>query len=157
MSANIANQVAYLRTTREFPEELYQLTVEVNKAYVDIANAVNNRTISIYPTNLSAITGNNYYLAGNRRQQSLRRVYEFTSAGNIVHGIDTVNFSGFTQIYGTFTNGTNWYPLPYVDVTATNNQVSIVVTPTQIQITAGAGTPPTITRGFCILEWLSQP
>ena len=36
MSSNIVNQVAYLRTSREFPDELHQLSVEVNKMYVDM-------------------------------------------------------------------------------------------------------------------------
>ena len=54
MSSNLINQVAYLRTSREFPEELHQLTVEINKTYVDIANAVNARVIGLFPTNRPA-------------------------------------------------------------------------------------------------------
>jgi len=54
------------------------------------------------------------------------------------------------------TDGTNWYPLPYVDVIAANNQINVIVTPTDIVITAGAGAPPVITSGWVILEWLAQ-
>lgn len=157
MTANVTNQVAYLRSSREFPEDLHQLTVEVNKAYVDTANAVNNRTIGIYPVNKPAVTGDNWYLAGgSKRQQTLRQVYTFTSAGSIEHGIKLPNITGFTRIYGTFTDGTNWYPLPYVDVVAANNQVNVIVTPTFIVITAGAGAPPAVVSGYVVIEWLSQ-
>ena len=155
MSSNIANQVAYLRTSRNFPEDLKQLTVEVNKAYLDTANAMNARTIGLFPKNRAAITGEAWFLTTNK-QQTLRQVYTFTAAGNIAHGLTTAQLGGFTRIYGTFTNGTNWYPLPLVDVTAANNQVSLSVTPTNIVVTAGAGAPPTITSGYVVLEWLSN-
>jgi len=78
MSANVVNQVAYLRTTREFPEEIHQLSVEINKCYVDIASAVNNRTISIFPKNRPAVNGENWFIT-NQRQQGFRQIYTFTS------------------------------------------------------------------------------
>ena len=65
------------------------------------------------------------------------------------------DMGGFTRIYGTFTDGTNWYPLPYVDETSATDQISLVVDATNIAITAGGGAPPSITRGYVILEWLS--
>jgi len=157
MSSNVVNQVAYLRTTREFPEEIHQLAVEINKAYVDTADAVNSRTISIFPTTRPAINGENWFITANRRQQGFRQIYPFTAAGNITHGINVANIYGFTKIYGTFTDGTNWYPLPYVDVIAANNQVSIYVNNTNIVITQGAGAPPAITKGLVVLEWISLP
>lgn len=157
MSTNVVNSVAYLRTSRAFPEDLHQLCVEVNKSYVDIANAVNNRIISIFPTNRPALTGESWFVLNNRRQQTFRQVYTFTAAGNIDHGIDISQISYFTAIYGTIYNGTNWYPLPYVDVTAANNQINVVITSAQIQINAGAGSPPTIQSGIIVLEWMSQP
>ena len=155
MTANVVNQVAYLRTSRNFPQDSQPLSVEINKSYVDIASAVNERTIGIFPTDRPAITGESWFL-NSRKQQTLRQLYTFTSAGNINHGINVANIAGFTKIYGTFTNGTNWYPLPYVNATAANNQVQVIVTSTQIQIVAGGGAPPTITKGFVVLEWLSQ-
>lgn len=152
---NVINGSPYMRTTREFPEEMHKLTVEVNKAWLDTAKAVNERTIGLYATVKPSITGNSYFLGSTTRQQSLRRVYQFTSAGPILHGINTSNIWGFSVISGTFTDGSIWYPLPYVDSTATNNQVSITVDATSILITAGGGTPPTITRGIVVLEWLT--
>ena len=152
---NVVNQIAFLRTSREFPEELHMLTVEVNKSYLDIANAVNSRTIGIFPVNRPAITGESWFLR-NQRQQTLRRVFTFNgNLAPIPHGIDVADTSAFTRIYGTFTNGTNWYPLPYVDVIAVTNQVNVIVNQTNIVITRGAGAPA-ITFGIVVLEWLSQ-
>lgn len=155
MSSNVVNQAPFLRTSRNFPEEAQPLSVEMNKSYVDIASSVNDRTIGIFPTSRPALTGEAWFLVGNRKQQTFRQAYPFTGAGNITHGINLANISGFTRIFGSFTNGTNWYPLPYVDAAAATNQVQVVVTPTQIQITAGGGAP-SITQGVVVLEWLSN-
>jgi hypothetical protein len=160
MNNNVINQTPYLPTSRNFPEELEQLTVEVNKSYVDIANAVNMRTIGLYPGGRPALTGNSFFLNGNQRQQTLRQVYTFTSAGSINTGIRDDFTPGFVAIYGTFTDGTNWYPLPYVDVIAANNQINVIIEPGSpswnIVITAGSGAPPTISSGYVVLEWLSN-
>jgi hypothetical protein len=155
MSGPVINQVPYLRTTRNFPEESQPLSVELNRSYVDIASKINERTIGLFPTNRPAITGEKWFYNANQQQQSIRQIYTFTSAGNIPHGINLSQIAAFTRIYGTFTNGTNWYPLPYVDVISATNQVNIIVDPTNIVITAGAGAPPAITNGFVVLEWLS--
>lgn len=148
----------YLRTTRDFPSDPQALSMELNKMYIDISNATNSRTVGLFPTNKAAITGEEWFLTGSR-QQTLRQVYQFTSFSsplNIPHGINLSQISNFTRIYGTAFDGTNYYPLPYVDVTAANNQINIVVGPTNITITAGAGSPPAITSGLIVLEWLSQ-
>lgn len=156
---NIANQVHYLRTSREFPEDLHQLTVQVNKSYVEIALAVNDRIIGIFSTNKSAVTGESWFLT-SRRQQTLRQVYQFTSFSSplsIPHGIIFDQTPGFTRIYGTSTDGTKWYPLPYVDVAAVNDQINIVLDSTNIVITGGGGAgQPAITSGFIVLEWLTN-
>jgi hypothetical protein len=147
----------YLRVQRTFPADSQSLSVELSKSYVDIASAVNNRTIGIFAVNFPIATGENWFVNGQSgKQQTLRQVYTFTGAGSIPHGIILPNISGFTRIYGTFTDGTNWFPLPYVNHLAANNQVDIYVSPTNIVITAGAGGPPTITSGYVVLEWLSQ-
>ena len=156
MSGNIVNQTPYLRTSRHFPQEAQPLAVEVNRSYVDTANAVNQRIIGIFPTNFPAITGESWFVNNNQRQQTLRKVYPFTAAGNIPHGIVFADIFGFVKTYGEFTDGTNWYPLPYVDVVSATNQINVIVTPTNIVITAGAGTPPAIVSGYVILEWLSN-
>jgi hypothetical protein len=147
----------YLREQFQFPStDLKTLAVQVDHIYLDIAQKVNSRTIGIFPVNFNAITGESWYLSGSsQKQQTLRQVYQFTSVGSIAHGLNFADIAGFTRIYGAITNGSNWYPLPYVDVNAANNQVNVIVTPTNILISAGGGAPPAITSGWVVLEWLS--
>lgn len=153
---NVVNRTPYLRTTREFPEDLHQLTVEVNRCYSDIAQAVNARSIGLFPTTNPAITGNIYYITANRPQYSFRETYIFTSAGPIPHNIDTTRIYGFVSITGMFTDGTSWYPLPYVDVVDVTNQINVIITSSDIVITAGGGMPPSISSGIITLEWISN-
>jgi hypothetical protein len=147
--------VPYLPTTKAFSKEAEALAYDVNRIYVDIAKCVNARTIGIFPTNKPVATGEDWYLSGTK-QQTIRQIYPVSGAGSIAHGINTSNISGFTRIYGTFTNGTNFYPLPYVDIVAVTNQIGIVITPSNIVLNVGAGAP-TIQSGVIILEWLSNP
>jgi hypothetical protein len=153
---NPINSAPFLRTTREFPDDLDQTIVELNRAYVDIAAAVNNRTIGLFPVSKPAITGNSWFTYKNQNKPSLRQVYNVTGTGTIEHLINIKNVFGFVAIYGTFTDGTLWYPLPYVDPTNAANQISLSVSSTQILITPGAGPPPTVSSGFVILEWISN-
>ena len=157
MSSNLQLQSPFLRVQRNFPVDSQPLSVEINKSYVDIANAVNNRTIGLFPFNKSISNGETWLLSGSsEKQQALRQAYSFTGSGNIPHGLNLSNISSFVRIFGTFTDGSVWYPLPYVDSIAANNQVSVKVNSTNIVITAGGGSPPTITRGIVVLEWLSN-
>lgn len=153
---NIINQVPYLPTSRNFPPEIKQLTVEVDKANVDISNAVNNRTISLFPTTRPAINGESWFLQGNRRQEGLRQVYNVTSTSPIVHGISFSNIDQFVRGFGSYTDGTNWYGFIYAASTAISGQISFYLTPTNIVFVVGVGAP-TLTRGNVTLEWLSQP
>jgi hypothetical protein len=145
----------FLRVQRLFPQDPQALSVEMDRAYTDIASNVNSRSLGVYPSNQSIQNGDSWYLNG-LKYQGFRQFYTFTSAGNIPHGINLTNIFAITQIYGTFTDGSSWYPLPYVNVVAANNQVSVTVSGTNIVITAGGGAPPAITRGYVVLEWLSQ-
>lgn len=152
------NNVAFLRTSREFPEDIKQLTVEVNRSYVDIANTVNNRTISIFTVNRNALTGENWFITQNRRQQGFRQVYQWSDTNlTIPHGINLSSLTNFVRIWGTFFDGTNWWTLPYVDLTNVNNQINVKVNANNIVITKGAGTPPACQNGLVILEWISNP
>lgn len=154
MTANVVNQVSYLRTSREFPEDLHMLTIEVNKTYIDIANAVNNRTISIFPTNRPALTGESWFISSSR-QQSFRQVYTFTSTAAITHNIPFNTLDRFTIAYGAFTDGTNWYGLIFGSNVAIAGQISFYISPTQIIFLSGAGAPA-LTKGNIVIEWLSQ-
>jgi hypothetical protein len=156
MTSNVVNQAPFLRTSRNFPKESQPLSVELDKSYVDIANAVNRRTIGIYPTNNPIVTGEAWFVVAGQKQQSLREVYPFTAAGNIAHGLNWNSVSFISpRSYGTFTDGTNWYGAIYASSVAIAGQISFYVTSTNIVVVAGAGAP-TITSGLIVLEWLSQ-
>ena len=156
MSSNVVNAVAYLRTSREFPEDLHQLTVESNKAYIDTANAINVRIIGIFPVTRPAITGESWFLVNNQRQQTFRQVYTFTATTAINHGITNVVPGQFTRCFGSYTNGINTYGLIFATSVAIAGQITFYVTATQIVFVVGAGAPA-LTSGRIVLEWLSQP
>ena len=152
---NVVNSKPYLRTTREIPEELHQLTVEVNKLYVDVAGAVNIRTIGVFPVNNPAITGDSYFFTTGNPSQTFREIYSFgaIAAGTtfiINHNIKIIN--QFTRIYGTcITSLPDYRPIPYASV-AVNANIDLRVTSTQIFIAVGVGSP-NITSGLIVLEW----
>ena len=156
MSSNVVNQVPYLPTSRNFPPEAQPLTIEVSRAYIDTANAVNNRTISLFPTSRPAINGESWFLSGNRRQEAFRQVYSVTSTASIPHGIMTANIGQFVRMFGNFTDGTNFYGLIAGSNVAIVGQISFYVTPTNIVFLSGAGAP-TLSSGTVVLEWISQP
>lgn len=147
----------YLRTQRQFPNEnVRELANQMDHSYIDIAQKVNARTIGLYAVGFPIITGEQWFLKGQpQKQQTLRQVYPFTSAGSIVHGINFASLSQFTKCFGSFTDGTNYYGTIYGSNISINGQVSFYITPTNIIILSGAGAP-TITSGTIILEWLSQ-
>lgn len=156
MSSNITNQVAYLRASRDFPKDMSTLSIELSKSYIDIANAVNTRTIGIYSVTKSAITGNSWYIQNNQKQQSLRQIYPFTTIGNIPHNLDLsqVDFVS-PNSYGSFSDGTNFYGVIFGSNVAIAGQISFYITPTDIVILSGGGSP-TISSGIIVLEYLSN-
>ena len=149
------NQVAYLRTSRQFPEDPHQMAVESNKSYVDIANAVNSRTIGIYPVNRPAITGNTFFIT-NQRQQTLRQVYIFTSITTpIPTGFVLSNISQVSQMYGTYTDGINTYGLIPGSSATIGGQITFYIDHDSITFVNGGGSP-TVTSGIIVLEWISN-
>jgi hypothetical protein len=156
MSTNVVNQSPYLRTTREFPEELSELAFQLNKSYLDIATVVNYRTIGLFPTNRPAITGEQYFIRQNKQQQTLRQVYRFTSTTSIDHGIKITDPAQFTSCFGSYTDGTNSYGLVFGTSIAVAGLITFYLTSTQIVFVLGAGAPA-LTTGTIILHWLSQP
>jgi hypothetical protein len=159
MTSNIINRDPYLRTTREFPEELHQLSIECNRAYRDTAATVNDRTIGIYPTGNPAITGDQYFLTAGTKQQSLRKVFLFNSTANINTNIKVTDPSQFIRAFGAYTDGTNCYGLIYGSNVAIAGQISFYIdcsTSTKnIIFETGAGAP-TLTSGKLVLEWISS-
>ena len=152
---NITNS-SYLRTTRDFPIMAKELSVELNKAYVDIANTINARTIGIFTVNRSAVTGEQYFINNNQKQQGLRQVYNFTATGNIPHGLNLDTITNFTNCFGSFTDGTNDYGVIFGSNTAIAGQISFYITANNIVVLAGAGAPA-ITSGIIVLQWISEP
>ncbi len=154
MSSNVTNPVAFLRTSRLFPEEIGQLVVEVNRSYTDIANAVNSRVIGIFAVNRPSLNGEEWFLT-SQRQQGLRQVYTFTGAGSIPHDIRFNSVSQFTTAYGSYTDGTNYYGAIYASDVPITGQFTFYITPSNIVILDGGGTP-TITSGTIVLQWISN-
>lgn len=147
----------YLRQQRNFPPDNTQaLTIEIDRAYIDIATKVNSRTIGLYALGFPIVTGDQWFLTGQpTKQQTLRQLYTFTAAGNIPHGINWTSVSQITgRSYGSFTDNTNWYGVIFGSNVAIAGQVSFYVTPTNIVVLSGAGAPA-IASGTIILEWLS--
>jgi hypothetical protein len=153
---NVPNQVPYLRTSRNFPEDLPQLTVEVNKAYLDISNAVNARTVGIFTITKPTVTGEAWFIKAGQKQQTLRQVYTFTTLANIPHNIKFASITAFSRMYGQYTDGINWYGLIAGSNVAIAGQISFYVTPMNIVFLNGGGGAPTLTSGNIVLEWLSN-
>ena len=160
---NVINNVSYLRTTREFPEDPAKLSQQIDKSYVDVANAVNARTIGIFPTNNPAVTGESWYLKNNQRQQSFRQVYTFTTTADINIGFKISSISQFSKLSGVYTNGTSWFGLIPGTSVAVAGQILFYITVNAgsttsdvIKFVVGAGAPALVS-GTIVLEWLSQP
>lgn len=153
MNTRVINQNPFLRTTRNFPNETKDMLVELDRMYVDVAATVNDRTIGIYPTNSAAVTGEGWFLSG-QKQQTLRKVFSITSTSAFDHYINFTSPGDVTLSYGTYTDGTNTYGLVYGSDKAFSGQWSYYITPTQI-ILLSAGTHPTFQSGRIIVEWLA--
>jgi len=154
---NKINEVSYLRLSRRFPaNNIDDLAIEVNRAYIDIANAVNNRIVSSFPNNRPMVTGETWYSDGQTKtQQTLRQIYYFTSTATIPHGLDMSSINLFSKCCGFYTDGTNYYGLLFGSNVAIPGQKSFYVTSTSIVFLNGAGSP-TINNGIVVLEWLSR-
>lgn len=150
MSNPVGNKMPYLRTLRKFPNDLETLVTELTRGWIETANCVNDREIGILSTQ-PTITGKSYFLS-SQKLQSLRQLFPISDSSlTISHGIS--NFSQMSVQTGWFTDGTIWYPLPYVDVTNVTNQVKVSTTSSQIIVVKGA-TAPSISSGYVLLEWL---
>jgi hypothetical protein len=142
----------YIEDSKFFKED--SLIEELNDTYLEIASAVNDRTIGLYPSSVAAITGDKWYLGPNNPQQTLRRIYKVSSLAAITHELDTSQIDGFSRLFGTYTNGTNWFGLIPGSSTSIAGNISFYITTTSIVFLAGAGAP-SISKGFVVLEWLS--
>lgn len=160
MSLPTGIEAPVLRGSREFPEDLQRLTVQINKTYIDIANCVNARTIGVFPNTRPTITGEIWYILGSFPQQSSRQNYSF---GTIAAGTPLSipdNVTGYTQfsvIRGTcITDFPDSRPIPYVG-TSSNDYISLRrdTTTNSIVIAVGSASP-NIISGTIVLEWLNN-
>lgn len=148
------NIVPFLITSRQFPQDVKLLSIESDRAYVDVANAVNRRTLGMFTSNRMVQTGETWFITNNQQQQGFRQIYTFTAAGNITHGLNFTNISQFTKCQGSFTDGTNYYGVIYGSSTSIAGQISFYITSTDIVVLSGAGAP-TISSGIIVLEWIA--
>lgn len=153
MSSNIPINSPFLRVQRKFPLEPQMLSVELERAYIEIAGSVNSRAISLFSDGQTVPNGQVVFIGG-QKYQGLQRIYYITATGNTPHLLNTQNIFAFTSISGTFNSGTNFFPLPLVDVVNADNQISLSLTNTDIVITPGAGSPPAFDFGIVTLSWI---
>ena len=153
-------QQPYLPTSRNFPaQNPVQLEPELVKSYIDIALAVNVRTIGIFE-NIQIVTGERWFSRDPTnslvKRQSYRKTFTFgviAPGGTLLipHGITGV--TSYTKIYGTIVTAVDFRPLPYVSPFAVNQQVGVLVDGTNINIFNGAGALATVS-GIVVLEYL---
>lgn len=157
---NPVNASPFLRVYREFPEDIRQLGIECNKAYIDTANILNERTIGLHVVNKSVINGESWFL-NTRKQQGLRKVFQFTSTADIPLGFKFNDISQFTKLNGVYTDGTSTFGLIPGTSTAISGQIIFYITTGSItsdviKFVVGAGAPA-LTSGTIILDWISNP
>lgn len=150
------NNTPFLRTSRKFPQDPTLLETELSKSYIDIANQVNSREISLY-YNGEVNTGQQWGVPSNgQTTQALRNVFAIpaTNAGGtatIPHGINTI--SKVTRIYGcVITDNPDYRPIPYASVTA-NANIELYADSTNIVVILGAASP-NVTSGQVVIEWI---
>lgn len=156
MTFNPSNTVApFLQTSVYFPNDFDEFRVTFLQQFRNVADIVNVRQIGIFEQE-EFLTGEQWPNLTNSQQkkQTFRKIFFFNDASlTFNHGITGIVLC--THIYGTGTNGTNFFPIPYVSAIAIANQIQIDVTPTQIIITKGGGAPA-ISNGVIILEYLKN-
>lgn len=157
--SNFVNSSPFLRTSREYPSEAQELTQELSKSYIDVAGAVNERVIGIYPAHKIAISGKTYFFT-SQKQQGLQKLFSFTSTADINLSFKLSSIFSIIQMYGTYTDGTSVYGLIPATSVAIAGQISFYLTPNtattdKIVFVTGAGAPA-LTKGVIIIEWASN-
>jgi hypothetical protein len=144
----------FIAQNTTFSQDESQRILQHTKFAADAARSINTREIALYDL-VELQTGQQWFnLTNNQKKRyGFRKTFAISDAAlTFAHGITGITLC--TYIGGAFTDGTNFYPLPYVS-TVLANQIQVVVTPTQVIITKGAGAPA-IVRGALVLEYLRQ-
>lgn len=153
--------MTFVPTYRQFPvKDPENLEKQLVNFHLQSNSAINQRTIGTFPLHVTGQTdfGPNgelwFPLSGSTKPRNgFRLVVQVSdSALTVAHNISQIN--QLTRLYGAFYDGTAWWPLPYVDVTAANNQINVKVTSTNVVVTKGGGAPPSIASGVVVVEFL---
>lgn len=147
----------FLTTNRYFPNSEEEFFPTLDHTYMEIAQAVNARTIGIYSMSES-LTGNLFVnpLDANDSVNSYRRTFDISAIApgatdSFPHDIPT--FARLVYLGGGVSTGLpDWRPVPYIGVAATDF-ISIRMDATRIYITNGA-TAPNIITGIIVIEYL---
>ena len=160
---------SFVSPAETLPQDPSQLLIKLTSMHTDVANAVNIREVALYQDNQEIVTGQQFSVIGSNRKKNLafRQVYYFNpippnppfpfsiaTGGTLTIPHNIANIVQFTNIYGTcITDIVDYRPLPYSSTVNINQQISLRVTPTVIEIVNGAGSP-NIASGMVILEYL---
>jgi len=170
MSNNIVNQQPYIRTTWDLPDNsINELVSQLDRDYIEIANAINYRTIGIFPANRPAIGGESWFFT-SKRQQNLRQIYQFNGPiaaypFDIPHNLDLYTIDYFTKCQGSIqTTSLNWIGAIYGSGNPLAGQITFVVLTNSapgvldgnIRLLNAAPTP-VVKKGVIILDWVSLP
>lgn len=144
-------------TTFYVPKDWDEFQIKFTEIYQLIANAVNTREISIYNSE-ETFTGKLFYTTGNAQvfRPVYRKSYNFSDASlTFSHGINdleiVIEWKG-----GGRDNAGNYFPIPFVDTIAIGNQIKVDIIGSNIVVTKGGGTPPTISDAYLTLEYLKS-
>lgn len=142
----------FIPTYREFPvEDSHNLQKQLVNSYVQVSNAVNNKTIGNFATN-QVPNGERWFPApGQQRLRDGQRiVLEFTSILNgtttIPHGI---RWTKITRFYGTADNGTTGIPLEH---STSTEVISLSIDQTNVYINTTTANW-TSYSGFIVVEF----
>ena len=142
----------FLPNNTTYSEKNDQYLIQVTNQNALTSNTVNLREIAVYDL-LEILNGQLWFSAdAQTKRPCFRQVYSISSKTNFNHGITGETL--FTRIYGGATDGTNYFPLPYVSSNPAN-QIGLSVTPTQVVFDSG-GSSPAITNGVIVLEYLKN-
>lgn len=156
----------FVPTYRQFPtSDPHNLEKQLVNFHNQTNTAVNNRTIGEFQLHVDGDkqmipNGERWFPTAaqsgtpQRLRDGFRLVVQVSDATTltVTHNIPLIN--QVTRLYGTFFDGTFWWPLPYVDLLAANNQINVKVSSTQIIVTKGGAAPPSISNGIVVVEFL---
>jgi len=160
---NVVNAGEFLKSSREFPEEPKKLILQLTKSYIDIATAVNNKIIGVFPVNRPARDGENWFFT-SQRQEGLRQVYAFNVVANnstIPLGFKLSSISQPTRCWGQYKDSTgNFFGVIWATNVAIAGQLTFYLAPSSgnsdLITFKATGTTPTVVSGFVVIEWISR-